>query len=295
MIFADEKQFRAHKPVDLEVQAYYHVVSNRIYLYETSEADEDAPDVAARRKPQTVAHEGAHQILQNIGVHPRLAPWPLWLVEGLAEYFAPTTRTRDGQWHGANRINPFHMATLRDLSDPLAIQLQKQGLATPRIGRDPSTPMVEYLVTREDLTPTDYALAWALTYYLANERFEDFVTYLNQMAAMDPLSERTPQEQLDAFRATFGDDLAKLGKSIDKSLKGLKHFEKLPYYAVTFEQPLGNSLVRRGALVSQSPAMIRQWLEEIRSPQSGQVFWHAQSFETRTRAHFATERWINSR
>ena len=50
----------------------------------------------ALRKPQTVAHEGAHQILANIGVQPRLSDWPLWLIEGFAEYCATPTRTKKG-------------------------------------------------------------------------------------------------------------------------------------------------------------------------------------------------------
>ncbi len=42
-------------------------------------------------------------------------------------------------------------------------------------------PLVEYLVTKTDLTPTDYALALALTHYLARRRPEAFVAYLRAM------------------------------------------------------------------------------------------------------------------
>ena len=63
----------------------------------TEEPKSPAPmpwdQIAAMRRPQTVAHEGTHQILQNIGVHPRLSAWPLWLVEGLAEYCATPARS----------------------------------------------------------------------------------------------------------------------------------------------------------------------------------------------------------
>ncbi len=96
VIFATERDFRAHKTVDPEVQAYYEFCTNRIFFYETPDQPHPEPKVAALLKPQTVAHEGAHQILSNIGVQPRLSNWPLWLVEGLAEYCATTAKTKKG-------------------------------------------------------------------------------------------------------------------------------------------------------------------------------------------------------
>lgn len=294
VIYRDEERFRATSEMPPDVLAYYHVLSNRIYLYETSEQAQAAPDVAARKRPQTVAHEGTHQILMNVGVHPRLAHWPPWVVEGLAEYFAPTLTTRDGDWGGANRINPFHLATIRDLNDPLAIQLQQRGLMPPRLGRDPDTPLVEYLVTRAELTPTDYALAWALTYYLANKRFDDLVAYLKDLGRRAPLEPSPPERELAEFRRHFGDDLAKLDRAFQKYLASLRHVEPIPFYAVTFEQPIGR-VVRRSAMISQSPASIRQWVEAMTSADGAPPVWHAVPFPTRTRARLAAEQWMGVR
>ena len=86
VIFATDKDFRAHKQVDLQVQAYYEFFTNRIFFYEKSDRDKIEPKLSTLLKPQTVTHEGAHQILSNIGLQPRPSSWPLWLVEGLAEY-----------------------------------------------------------------------------------------------------------------------------------------------------------------------------------------------------------------
>jgi hypothetical protein len=293
VIFRDEEAFRAHSEMPPDVTAYYHVLSNRIYLYETSESLQAAPDVAARRRPQTIAHEGTHQVLQNIGLHPRLASWPPWIVEGLAEYFAPTTTTRDGDWGGANKVNPFHMATIRDLQDPLAIELRGRGLAPPRIGRDPRTPLLEYLVTREELNPTDYALSWAVTHFLANKRFDDFLAYLRALSGRLPLLKATPEQHLDDFRGFFGRDLMRLERSLRKHLGSLKNFENLPYYAVTYEQPVGRGVIRRGAMVTQSAAMIRQWVDELGVAASGPVAWRARPFPTRTRARLVAEQWLD--
>jgi hypothetical protein len=295
VIFPTEAAFRAYKRVSPEVQAYYETDSNRIYFYETSQRDEQAPEVAALRRPQTVAHEGTHQILQNIGVHPRLTPWPPWLVEGLAEYCATPVMSRKGvtNWDGLGKVNATHLATIRDLSDPMAAQVPGS-IRAEHIGRPPGMPLVEYLVTKTDLSPTDYALAWAMTHYLAYRRLDDFIGYLRTMSQLPPLSRRTPAEQLAAFRQAFGKDLSKLDREIDRYLGKLKVTNHLPFYAVMFQQRIGNGMVRRAALVSQSPSTIRQWLETITSPRGEPPAWEFYSFPNRTPALAVAQDWVRS-
>lgn len=292
IIFRTEKQFRAHQPVDADVQAYYEILSNRIYLYEQSDRDQQAPEVAALRKPQTVAHEGTHQILQNIGIHPRLAAWPLWLVEGFAEYCSPPTMTRRGAaWGGLGQVNPMHMATIHDLDDPASLYVN--GAERQRLGRDRRKPLVEYLVTRSALTPTDYALSWALTHYLAMQRGTEFLTFIRQMSQLPPLEEQTPEQHLATFRDAFGTDLAKLDKKVAGYLAKLK-FDPLPYYAVVFEQPIPGNQIRRATIVSQSPSMIRQWLNQVSDANGGQTSWEVFPHPTRARAQMAAEQWISN-
>ena len=227
-----EADFRAFKPVDPDVQAYYEIFTNRIYFYEHSDRDEHSPEVAALRKPQTVAHEGAHQILQNIGVQPRLAAWPSWLVEGLAEYCASPTSTRKGaSWGGPGGDQPApHGDDPRPARPPLVPDPARRD-AEP-VGRDPRMPLVEYLVTRTELSPTDYALSWALTHYLASKRLDDFLAFLEAMRKAPPLETRTPEEHLAAFRAAFGDDLSRMDRAVRNHLAKLKKYDALPYYAV---------------------------------------------------------------
>ena len=74
VIYATDRDFRAEKKLDPQVRAYYEFFTNRIFFYQRSERDQIEPKVAALLKPQTVAHEGVHQVLCNIGVQPRLAP-----------------------------------------------------------------------------------------------------------------------------------------------------------------------------------------------------------------------------
>ena len=294
VIFRTESEFRAHRKVDPDVQAYYEIFTNRIYLYQGTERDEKAPEIAAMRKPQTVAHEGTHQILQNVGVHPRISSWPLWLVEGLAEYCASgvTTRKSGVGWRGLGLVNPMHMATIRDLEDPQALQVM--GNNRSRIGRDPRRPLVEYLVTRTELTPTDYALAWALTHYLALKRGPDFVAFLKTMSEMPPLKQVSPEEHLAAFRAAFGNDLAKMDHAVGQYLSKRKNYDPLPYYAVMFEQRLNGGMVKHAAIVSQSEAMIRQWLETVSTVDGAPPTWKALKHLTRASALLTAEQWMRS-
>ncbi len=229
VIFATEDDFRANRRVASDVQAYYEILSNRIFFYEKSRRDQDSPEVSALRKPQTVAHEGTHQILHNVGIQPRLSDWPLWLVEGLAEYCSPPKVTRKGtDWAGLGQVNPIHMATIRDLEDPLPNQV-RGGPRDSFLDRDHRSSTVEYLVTKQDLNPTDYARAWALTHYLATQRLDEFVAYVKRLSRKKPFEELSPEEHLATFRQAFGNDLAQMDTKIGKYVRKLKQADALPY------------------------------------------------------------------
>jgi len=300
VIYRTEHDFKASKGVDPEVQAVYEIYTNRIYFYEKSEQDKNAPEVSALRKPQTVVHEGTHQVLQNIGVHPRLSAWPIWLVEGLAEYCSTPATRKGGKptWDGLGMINGLHMATIRELEDPLSVAIRGDDAQAKALVREPGKPLVECLVRKTHLTPTEYALAWAMTHYLAFKRQDDFVEYLKAMSQIPPLEPRTPEDHLAEFRKAFGSDLVKIDKTIDSYLKKLatnKKYDPMPFYAATYEQSLPAGLLKRAAMVSQSPQMIQQWVEEISNPMGAQPTWQALPYGTRHQALFAVEAWMKGR
>ncbi|MGP0065457.1 MAG: DUF1570 domain-containing protein [Isosphaeraceae bacterium] len=298
VIFATERDFRAHKQVEPEVQAYYEYFTNRIFFYQQSDLDRQNPKVSALRKPQTVAHEGAHQILSNIGVQPRLSLWPLWLIEGLAEYCAtPSFKKKGVTWDRPGTINALHMATLRELDDPLAIDFEGGGARPKAVKRDRLLIEAESLIPKTRLTPTDYAQAWALTHYLAQRPNGEFVKFLKSMSQMPPLEPRTSEEHLTEFRKFFGQDLARLDKKADEYIRKLSQksgYDPLPYYVVIFEQPLGGGMIRRAATYSQSPQMIEQWVQQRSSPDGGIPNWQAFPYPTRTRAISAMTEWMRS-
>ncbi len=299
VIFRTEDEFRAYREVPPDVQAYYEIATNRILFYEQASGDGPGPEVAALLKPQMVAHEGTHQILQNIGVQPRLSNWPAWLVEGLAEYCSTPASSRKGPpaWDGLGQINNLHMATLREVEDPVSLSMRGQDVHTKSLFRKPGQPLVEAMIRRRDLTPTEYALAWSITHYLAMKRSDDFTRFLRLMAAVPPLEPRSADDHVREFRNAFGDDLGKLDKTIHAYLNRLtkqKGYDPMPYYAVLFEQPLPNGRLRRAAMVSQSPQLIKQWIDEMSNPAAGLPSWQASPYPSRARATLAVQEWIHS-
>ena len=109
-MFRTEAQFQRYRRMPPGVVAYYDTLSNHIVMYEESRLFRTAPELAIQQAISTIAHEGAHQILHNIGVQARLSKWPMWLTEGLAEYFAPTTFGRRMQWKGAGQVNDLRIS-----------------------------------------------------------------------------------------------------------------------------------------------------------------------------------------
>ena len=85
-----------------------------------------------------------------------------------------------------------------------------------------------------------------------------------------------------------------MDKTIASYLAKLK-YDPLPYYAVLFEQNLGRGTVRRATLVSQSPSMIRQWIDEITQPDGGEPSCKIDPQPTKSRAMLVAEQWLHNR
>lgn len=297
VIFRDEANFRSHRRVDPDVLAYYEAYSNRIYLFESSTRDELAPDLAALRRPQTVAHEGVHQILQNVGVQHRLAPWPPWLVEGLAEYYAPATSMKLAGRERFGQVNPFHMATLIDLGDPQALWAHLASAPSGRLapawhGRDRRSGWIDHLIRLDHLEPTDHALSWALTHYLALRRAPQLKAYIQLLNRLDPLQDRSDRQHALDFRRAFGDP-STLALQVDQHLLKLR-YDPVPFYALMIRRDLGNGPILHDALISQSPAMLDGWLTTLATTDRGPPSWQLHAYPSRNQARRAAETWLLS-
>ena len=115
------------------------------------------------------------------------------------------------------------------------------------------------------------------------------------MSQIPPLQPRTPEEHLAEFRKFFVEDLSKLDKKVDEYIGKLstrKTYDPLPYYAVMFEWTLPNGMLTRAAMVSQSPQIIRQKVNELTSPDGIEPYWEAVERPTRARAYLLASQWM---
>ena len=220
VMFRTKEDFLKYRQMPKSLLAYYNAVNNRVFLYQYSDIMKDAPTIAVKQSTSTIAHEGVHQILHNIGVQKRLSSWPLWISEGLAEYFSPTTATSRSKWKGVGRPNDLRM---RDLFNYLK--------GANSLG---SGALIQRIVTAERLSSTDYAVAWALTHYLASRRREDFFDYIREVNKIAPLE--APTDELVRFTNFFGANFAKVEREMISHIRGLPYRDPVanqPYFLVT--------------------------------------------------------------
>ena len=86
VMFRTDEQFQTYQRMPRGVVAYYNTLTNQVVMFEQSRINETNPEIAKQQRLSTIAHEGVHQILHNIGIQQRLSRWPMWISEGMAEF-----------------------------------------------------------------------------------------------------------------------------------------------------------------------------------------------------------------
>lgn len=260
VMFKTEADFLRYRPMPLGVVAYYDPLSNRVVVYEESPRLKGRPDLAIKQAISTIAHEGTHQILHNIGVQQRLSIWPMWLSEGLAEYLAPTEVTKNLNWKGAAKVNDLRMFELEQYIKAHVLD-------------EPEGDTVKNTVVAARLSSTGYATAWALTHYLATKKRADFGKYLCQVAKTGPLQgavEIAPPGivpgNLKLFEQLFGADHLDMEKDLITHLRKQKYtdpFAGMPHFVATVTFNDGKKL-RREFMTFHSPILADKWIREMR-------------------------------
>jgi hypothetical protein len=210
VMFRTQAEFDQYRKMPDGVVAYYDGRTNWVCMYEMSKLAQVAPTIALKQAVSTVAHEGVHQILQNIGVQQRLSRWPMWISEGLPEFFSPTDITSDVRWKGVGTVNDLRMAELE--------QYIKAGQGKVEAGNT-----IRQTIRANNLTSTGYASAWALTHFLSQKRPANFPAFLQEVSQREPLEQHERDVDEALFVKHFGDDYSGL-----ESLE-LKHLQGLPY------------------------------------------------------------------
>ncbi|MCO6458490.1 MAG: DUF1570 domain-containing protein [Pirellulaceae bacterium] len=263
IMFRTEEQFQQYQRMPPGVLAYYDPLSNHVVMFEEPTNKQLRPDLALQQGLSTIAHEGAHQILHNIGVQQRLSRWPMWIAEGLAEFFAPTTIDQRMRWKGAGQINDLRMFELEQY-------------VQSRAAEEPRGDIVQHTVEAARLSSTGYATAWALTHYLAKNQRQQFHDYVRDVSRLGPLEgavDVTPQGtvpgNLALFHKHFGQD------AIDLERRLVLHLKKQPYQDPFADWPhyVGLAIVlegkreRREARTFHTALLAEKWRRDLSQPE----------------------------
>lgn len=258
IMFRTEQDFQNYRRMPPGVIAYYDTLTNRVVMYEESKNFGARRDLAIQQAISTVAHEGTHQILHNIGVQQRLSVWPMWISEGMAEFLAPTSVGKRLTWKGAAQVNDLRMFELEQY-------------IKSRSGDEANGDTVEHTVLAGRLTSTGYASAWSLTHYLATKQKASFNKYMAEIAKIGPLEgsvEITPpglaRGNAVLFEKHFGSDYVGLEKKLIQHLKNLPYsdpFAGMPHFVAAVSWNEGKRQ-RRDASTFHSPALAQKWVQE---------------------------------
>ena len=260
IMFHTQQQFSLYSKMPAGTLAYYDPITNEIVMHEESPFLKRDPELAFKDTIATIAHEGAHQILHNIGVQKRLSMWPQWISEGIAEYLSPTSFGKDLRWQGPNATHDMRMLELE-------LYFKSRGLETT------DETMIKYTVAAYRLSSSGYASAWAITHYLANKEQAAFAAHLREVSQRKPLESSDDvvesgllRQNLQLFQKHFGDDLAGLEKKLIEHLKTLPYddpYAELPHFVAMIEWA-ADGKPKREANVFHLQSMARKWLEDKR-------------------------------
>jgi hypothetical protein len=294
-MFRTEQEFQAYQRMPPGVVAYYNVLSNHVVMYEESKLFRIKPELGIQQSISTIAHEGVHQILANIGVQQRLSLWPMWIAEGLAEYFAPTTVGKRLQWKGPGQVNDLRMYEL-------------ENYLKGRAADSPDGQMVQHTVSAARLTSTGYASAWALTTFLAKQEKAKFNRYVAEISRLGPLDGNFAitgrgviAKNLETFGSFFGDDNAGIEKKLVAFLKKLPYddpFAEWPHYAA-FVTSKVDGKPKRDANIFHSEQVADRWqrdtIAKLPETARGSAEGAVRAFPNRAFAEAAAKEFLRGR
>lgn len=231
LVFADQASYARYSKRELgpavrSVIGYYSFASNRIVTYDLTGmqalkresgrrgslrditqllSDPDAEPLVA-----TIVHEATHQISFNCGLQTREVDNPLWLSEGLAEFFETPDLSSKRSWRGVGRVNSARWNRFREnYNRNQTFRLEKM-IADDRLFREPNTAL------------DAYAQAWAWNYFLIRTRPDEFVAYLATIASKQLLVKDGPSQRIADFQQHFGDDFDQLEADFYRHMARIK-------------------------------------------------------------------------
>ena len=231
LVFADQASYARHAKQELgkavgSVIGYYSFATNRITMYDLTgmqavkrqggrrgslrDITELLSNPDAEPLVATIVHEATHQISFNCGLQTREVDNPLWLSEGLAEYFETPDLNSSRSWRGVGQVNYSRWDRFRENYRNNRVFPLEQMIADDQIFREPDTAV------------DGYAQSWAWNYFLIRTRPKQYVAYLNEIAAKQLLLRDDTQQRLDDFKKHFGADFNTLEAEFYRHMSRIK-------------------------------------------------------------------------
>ena len=215
------KQFASRQHPDVsfdDTPGYYSVRDNQILIMDLSGESAQATASSIRRKllgvprqVSTVVHEAVHQLAFNSGLQVRMADNPVWLSEGLAMWFEPTSNRSALLWSRPGQVNPVHQ--------PLFMSFVHQNRL--------SLPLQELLASDKPFQNADtlavaYSESWAITAWMIRQQPEAMDKMLKALSERKPLQSVTPDQRITEFQQVFGKDLDEIERSMIPFIKRMR-------------------------------------------------------------------------
>ncbi|XZE22071.1 DUF1570 domain-containing protein [Pirellulaceae bacterium SH449] len=208
IVFGSRQEFiryasRSNTELPPNCVGYYSQRDNRIALFE------DTNEATTQETLDTIAHESAHQLAFNMGLHRRCVSSGLWLPEGFATVFeAPAYShvSREGRssWPAAR------IATWERIQNDVATISES----------------LDSLVRNDNLFSHDpdlaYTLAWGMTHYFMEKEPRKFADYLYQTSQLPLGHELTATDRWHHFRSVFGREPAQFAPLIQRHINHLR-------------------------------------------------------------------------
>ncbi len=199
--------------------AHYSQLTNRVAMYDLTfdvgggverKLDEVLKKPDAIPMVTTIIHEATHQLMFNRGMQVRLADAPLWLNEGIANWFETPNLKNNNGWTRPGLVNQ--------------LRLRQLGKYLP----DRPANSIETLIANDDRFSFEgdtafnaYAESWALVHFLLKRKRNEFREYLKTVSKKRPGFEVDDETRLKDFANHFG-DLQKLDKAFMKYIRTLR-------------------------------------------------------------------------
>lgn len=158
---------------------------------------------------KVVSHETTHQMAGNTGLLPRHVRIPSWVHEGLASYF----ETSEGaNWGGIGAVNQDRLDWYR------ALEPDKEHSNIDFIVGD---QIFDYAGSHAS-TVHAYGQAWALTHFLMERHFEEFIAFYRRLGEMPPEVVFSQEVLTNVFNEAIKKDRRSLDTEWRSYMRGLK-------------------------------------------------------------------------